>query len=215
MKYETINLDTFPRRKHFEYFSSMAFPYVGITADADITEMRNAQKEKGLPFFLSILYATGKAVKAVPELMMRIMDRNIIMLDEVITSHTVALEDGSYAYAEIRHGTALPQFLTEGNKATEEALKSKSLEDSNPIELVFVSSLPWVSFSSLIQPVPLSPPDSNPRITFGRYREEHGRILLPVSLLANHALVDGIHISAFFKAFEEAIAETAEEISGL
>lgn len=207
MEYDFIDLETFPRRKHFEYFSSLQFPYVGTTADVDITQLRSVQQKNGYPFFLTMLYAAGKAIAAVQELMMRIKDGKIIMLRGVETSHTIALDDGTYCYCTIRHGADIGEFIERGKEDVEKAITAPSLDDEDPISLVFISSLPWLSYTSLVQPVPLSPPDSNPRITWGRFRAEGDRIIIPVSILVNHALVDGIHIARFYSELEKAIAD--------
>lgn len=53
------------------------------------------------------------------------------------------------------------------------------------------------------------PADSNPRITWGKYQEEGRRAPLPITLLANHALVDGIHIAHFFTHPEAEMARLA------
>ena len=207
MEYDFIDLETFPRRKHFEYFSSLQFPYVGTTADVDITQLRSVQQRNGYPFFLTMLYAAGKAIAAVPELMMRIKDGKIIMLRDVETSHTIVLDDGTYCYCTIRHGAGIGKFIERGKEDVEKAITSPSLDDEDPISLVFISSLPWLSYTSLVQPVPLSPPDSNPRITWGRFRTDGDRTIIPVSILVNHALVDGIHIARFYSELEKAIAD--------
>ena len=207
MEYDFIDLETFPRRKHFEYFSSLQFPYVGTTADVDITQLRSVQQRNGYPFFLTMLYAAGKAIAAVPELMMRIKDGKIIMLRDVETSHTIALDDGTYCYCTIRHGAGIGEFIKRGKEDVEKAITSPSLDDEDPISLVFISSLPGLSYTSLMQPVPLSPPDSNPRITWGRFRTEGDRTVIPVSILVNHALADGIHIARFYSELEKAIAD--------
>ena len=72
----------------------------------------------------------------------------------------------------------------------------------DPDELLFLSTLPWLSYTALVQPVPV-PADSNPRITWGRYFEQGGRTLLPVTVLCHHALVDGVHIARFFRELED------------
>ena len=51
-------------------------------------------------------------------------------------------------------------------------------------------SLSWLNYTALQQPVPC-PADSNSLITWGRYGKSAGRLLMPVTVLANHALVDG------------------------
>ena len=38
MAYQWIDMESFPRRKHFAYFSTLAYPYVGTTANVDITD---------------------------------------------------------------------------------------------------------------------------------------------------------------------------------
>ena len=42
-----IDLETYPRRSHFEYFGRMAFPYVGLTANVDVTNLIRFAKEQG------------------------------------------------------------------------------------------------------------------------------------------------------------------------
>ena len=54
------------------------------------------------------------------------------------------------------------------------------------------------------------PADSNPRITFGKFTQEGDRVLLPVNLTANHALVDGLHLAAFFDGMVQRAAHPEE-----
>lgn len=87
------------------------------------------------------------------------------------------------------------------------AVKQGSLKDAeDALGLTFVSSVPWITYTALIQPTP-SPADSNPRISWGKYHIEGERVLLPVTILAHHALVDGIHIGKFYAALEKAVLE--------
>ena len=54
------------------------------------------------------------------------------------------------------------------------------------------------------------PADTNPRITWGRWRQEGKKVVLPVSLLCNHALVDGLHLAAFFDGMAQRAAHPEE-----
>lgn len=56
MQPRRIEMATYPRKKHFDYFRAMAYPYVGATVKADITDFTKAVKREGLPFFLSFCY---------------------------------------------------------------------------------------------------------------------------------------------------------------
>jgi len=67
---------------------------------------------------------------------------------------------------------------------------------------MFFSCVPWVAFSQVIQPVPI-PADSNPRIVFGKFFPEGEKTVMPLAIQCNHALVDGWHISEFYRLFQQ------------
>lgn len=206
-----IPLDTYPRRAHFEYFSSMAQPYAGVTAEVELTGFLRRVRGEKLPFFLSLLYCAANAANAVPELRRRIADGGIVEYDRCPTSHTVALPDGTYCYCALDSDMPLERFLPYAAAAQEEAKRRAILEDEgDALALLFVSSLPWLHYQALLQPTP-SPADSNPRITWGKFREENGRAWLPVTLLCHHALCDGIHIARFYEALNEELERFANQ----
>ena len=137
----------------------------------------------------------------------RIRREGIVEYDRCLSSHTVALPNGSYCYCTLDCEKPFDEFLPYAQAETEHAKRAASLTDgADAAQLFFVTALPWLPFSSLSLPVP-EPPDSNVRISFGGITEQNGRSLLPVNLTAHHALADGIHLSRFFAAMQERIAE--------
>lgn len=202
MKYRPIDLERWPRREHFTYFSAMADPYVGVTAQVDITDFLAACRAEELPFFLSFLYCAGRAANAVPQLRQRIVGGAPVEFDSCDTSHTVMREDGTYSYCRLDCMQPFEQYLPAALALQEEARAHGGLDDGeDAVSLLFISTLPWVRYTAIRQPVPM-PADSNPRLTWGRFEERDGQATMPVTLLANHALVDGAHIGAFFQALE-------------
>ena len=201
-----LDLAAYPRRAHFEYFRQMANPYLSVTAPCDITALRRLTQERGLPFFLTVLHCAINAANAVPELRQRIRGEGIVEYDRCLSSHTVALPDGTYCYCTLDCAQPLGAFLPAAQAETARVKAAPSLDDgADPDELFFVSSLPWLTFSAISLPTP-TPADSNPRITFGKFTQEGDRVLLPVNLTANHALVDGLHLAAFFDGMAQRAA---------
>jgi chloramphenicol O-acetyltransferase type A len=85
--------------------------------------------------------------------------------------------------------------------------KAPSLEDEEgKDDYLFMSSIPWVSFTGL-QKAMHQPGDSGPRIAWGKYFDAQGKTLLPISIQAHHALIDGRHIGAFFERVRTLAAE--------
>ena len=203
MGYKYLNMENYKRKNHFEYFNSLAYPYVGLTANVDITALWEKVRVEKLPFFLTVCYFVSKAANGVPELRQRIAEGKIIEYDNCRTSHTVALEDGTYCYCNLDGNKPFEEFIPYAIGDQEEAKQRKSIEEEKDetCDMLFISTLPWISYTSLVQPVPM-PADSNPRITWGKCFEQGGRMLLPVSLLANHALVDGKHIADFYRLLD-------------
>lgn len=205
MDYKVLDMDKYSRRKHFDYFRSLAYPYVGMTVNVDITDFVRKAKEEGLPFFLSLCYCVAQAANGVPEFRQRIRDGSIIQYDWCQTSHTLALEDGSYCYCTLESNMSFREYLPRAVEAQKLASKERSLEDGEDGDsLLFVSSIPFISYTSLIQPVPC-PADSNPRISWGKYFRQGDRLMLPITVLCHHALVDAIHISRFYATLDMAL----------
>ena len=211
MDYRVIDWKRYPRRAHFEYFNSMADPYAGVTAEVDITRFLMACRGAETPFFLSFLYCAGRAANAVPELRQRILDGRPMEFASCDTSHTVLRPDGAYSYCRLNCMQAFGDYLPTAQALQEEAKTHGDLDDGeDALSLLFISTLPWVRYTGLRQPAP-SPADSNPRITWGKYAAEGGRTVMPVTLLVNHALVDGVHMGAFFSALENVMECFVEE----
>ena len=94
MKY--IDLTNYPRRSHYEFFKSYAYPYMGITANVDVTELVNYAKAKGGSTFLACLWAAANAANAIPELRQRMVEDGIVEYDHCDLGHTVPMEDGTF-----------------------------------------------------------------------------------------------------------------------
>ena len=210
MECRVINMEQAPRREQYAYFRTFANPYVGLTVNVDITGLMPGEA-RGESLFLLTLYAVSRAANSVPELRRRMREQEVVEYSWCPTSHTVALDNGAYCYCRLSADMPLEDFLPYAQAAQMRAKQAPSLDDGEDGEsLFFISCVPWVTYTAMVQPVPI-PADSNPRITWGKYFCQKDRTLLPVTLLAHHALVDGIHIAQFYEALDRELAAIAAE----
>lgn len=121
MNYRVIDMETNPRRDHFNYFNGMANPYAGMTVEVDITDFQAARKRSGRPFFLSFLYCAGRAANHVEQLRQRILDGGIVEFDSCDTSHTVMRENGTYSYCRLNCMQPFNEYIVTAEKLQEEA----------------------------------------------------------------------------------------------
>ncbi len=198
-----IDLDTYPRRSHFEFFGAMAYPYVGMTAPVEVGRLVAAARELGGSPFLGCLWAAAQAANAVPELRQRVVEGQIWEFDHCDTAHTVALPDGTFCNCRTDCRMGFEAFLKDA-KARQDLAKTRHgfvQPGEDETGLIFLSCVPWVAFTQVIQPTPI-PADYNPRIVFGKFQPQAQGIQMPLAIQCNHALVDGRHIGEFYGAFE-------------
>lgn len=201
-----IDMNTYPRRDHFAHFCAMAYPYVGVTVDADVTDLLALCREKGYSFYLLVLHAVALAADEVDEFRRRIDQGGIVEYDECPTSHTELKPDGTYAYCTLHHHMPLADYLAKAEAARAAVRESGSIEEEDDVQsMYFISTLPWLHYTQLVQPVACGE-ESNPRITWGKYQPDAaGRMMLPLSVLVHHALADGLHIAKFYEAFDRQV----------
>jgi len=203
MNRRRIDLSKDPRKAHFDYFRTMQNPMAGVTVNVDVTGLVNICKAKGLSFYLAFIHAAALAANDVPELRRRIVDGDVVEYDACGTSHIEPLPDGSYCYCTLYHDADWAEYFLYAKAERKRCVAHPSIdEDEDVAGLYFITCLPWLHYTQLIQPT-AGGDESNPRISWGRYEADwKGRLMLPVTLMVHHALCDGIHIARFYEALD-------------
>lgn len=216
MARKIIDMSADPRSGQFAYFRSMQNPWAGITVPVDITDFLTALRAREKPFFLSFLYAVMRAANAVPELRRRLLpDGQVVEYDHCDPSYTLMKPDGTgvYVYCLLEDDlTDYERFVAAGKRRQREVLaRGTFTEDGDVLANFFVSCVPWLYYTQIQEPA-AGADDSNPRFAWGKYREENGRMMLPVSLFLNHALADGWHVTQFYQNLERELAALSEKL---
>lgn len=201
-----IDREAWPRRGHYELFRAMAYPYFNLCADVEIGPLLRAAREHSASFTVCLTYVLSRAANGIPELRQRIRGDEIVEHPVVHPSITLLGGDDLFTFCTLEYVELVGAFVRRAAEAIDRARANPSIEDEpGRDDYLFMTAIPWVSFTSLMHPVPLSPPDSVPRIAWGRYRLEGVRRPMPLSLHAHHGLVDGIHAGRFFKRVQAGI----------
>ena len=210
MKYSVIDMNAYPRRAHFDYFRSLQNPMLGLTVQVDVTALRDFCRKEGCSFFLAFLRCAAQAADGVPQLRQRIRDGGIVEYEACGTSHIELREDGTYGYCTLYHDRPFREYLEQAGAERLRCRENASIEEDEDVEsLYFITSLPWLHYEQLIQPT-AGGDESNPRISWGRYEPDfRGRLMMPVTLLAHHALVDGLHVAKFYENLDREMAALA------
>ena len=82
-------------------------------------------------------------------------------------------------------------------------------------DLLYMTALPWVSFTSFNHPMRLHPADSVPRFAWGKFFQQGERLLMPLSVQGHHALMDGIHMGKYYGEVENILQHPEVFLGGL
>lgn len=200
-----IDIETWNRKEHFEFFSKMASPYFGITTEVDCTKAYINAKENEHSFFAHYLHKSMIAVNSVEELRLRIIDRQVALFERINAGATVGRADGTFGFIFVNFSDNFEPFTDELQKEIQTVLNSTGLrlnDDDIKKDLIRHSTIPWTSFTGLLHPTNFDNTESVPKITFGKFNVRDGKKYLPVSIEAHHGLVDGFHLAKYLSEFQ-------------
>ncbi|MBX2826601.1 MAG: chloramphenicol acetyltransferase [Flavobacteriaceae bacterium] len=199
-----IDLETWSRKDHFQFFSQFEEPYHSITVEVDCTRTYHESKEKGYSLFLSYLHKSLIAANAVPAFRLRILDGEVYEFDTINASPTIPRPDGTFGFSYIDFHPDFSIFQERAKEVIVKVEKSTGLDPATSGQnVIHYSSLPWLKFTSLSHARSYSFPDSCPKISFGKMTELNGKRVMPMSVHAHHGLVDGRHVGEYVKILEE------------
>ncbi|SMP67015.1 chloramphenicol O-acetyltransferase type A [Desulfonatronum zhilinae] len=210
-----IELATWARAEMFRYFSRMEYPYLTLTVEIEVGACLEYMKARNIPPYLGMIFLVSRALNAVEELRVRVVGDEILLFDMVHPSFTVQTTDGKLNFCRGRHAEEIARFLEINAPIKADAqsgVKEKELEPDSA-DQIYISCLPWLHFTSLVNPAPLNPADSFPRITWGRFVERgHGHIMA-FNVHVHHGLADGLHVSNFINTFQASCSVPEEGFS--
>lgn len=202
---EIINIESWNRKEHFEFFSRMASPYFGITTEVDCTIAYDNAKENGNSFFAHYLHKSMIAVNSAEELRLRIVDNKVALFEKINAGATVGRADGTFGFIFVNFSDDFETFNKELQNEIQTVLNSTGLrlnDDDIKKDLIRHSTIPWTSFTGLLHPTNFDRTESVPKITFGKFSIREGKKYLPVSIEAHHGLVDGFHLAKYLSEFQ-------------
>lgn len=199
-----LDLETWPRRRHFELFRGMDYPHFGLCAEVDISSFQPAVRAKGLSFTIAAAYVLARAANETPEFRLRIRGDQVVEHEVVHPSFVVINEQELFSFCTVPYRSDLVEFHSLARERMAQAQANPVLSDEpGQDDLLFMTSMPWVSFTSLSHPIHMHPVDSVPRIAWGKFFTREGRTWMPVAVQAHHALMDGLHAGHYYQRVQQ------------
>lgn len=202
-----IDLQKWERTQAYQFFSQVDCPFYSVTTTIDVTAVKQFAKDNNLSFYYTMVWLVSKAVNCVEEFNMRIVNNEVIQYQQTYPSFTVLLPNQNQ-FSIITFNT-LPDCKEFCEQAQHKAQTQTAFLDTatQSDQLIYISCTPWFDFTSLTNERNFDKDDCIPRIAWGKYYEQDGKLLVHMSIEVNHRLVDGLHIGKFVQALDNNISK--------
>lgn len=204
MKY--IDLDKWKRKEHFNFFRRMDYPQYNICANIDITNFVRFTKERKVSFNYAMIYAATFIANEVSDFRYRIRENRVILHDKLHPSFTYlnTAEDDLFKFITAEMKDDIFTFAEYAEAKAKQQSDYFKLEDvAGRDDLIYITCIPWISFTHLSHTISLNKNDSVPRISWGKYFSDNNKIILPFSVQVHHAFVDGVHVGNYFTKLQD------------
>ena len=208
MNYRVIDKDRYYRKGVFRHFTEDAKCSMSMTARVDVTDLVRSSKERGKRFYLDFLYILTKVLNSREDYRMGYLWQT----DELICYDTI--NPTQYVFHNDTE-TCTPVYSTyyedydmfydNAQKDLEKAkMTGEYLLDAEAHPNWFDASyISWLSYDSFNIELPDGYLYFAPIVNWGRYREEEGRLMMPVTVRLNHAIADGFLTANVFRLLEQ------------
>lgn len=195
-----IDMEGWPRRQHFEFFSAFDHPHSSMCANVELTDFYRFVKHSGHSINVAIVYALARAANAIPEFRYRIRAGRVVEHEIVHPSTTILVDEDRFSFCTLDYHGDYATFATSAAEKIAYVKENLTVKDEpGRDDLLFMTAVPWVSFTGVMHPMHLEREDSFPRIAWGKFFQEGNSLKMPLSVQAHHALADGIHIARFYE----------------
>ena len=210
---EWIDLDTWERKGLFAYYLGTDFPYIVITANADVTKPLAFARKNGISFNLVMVYLCIKTLDQIPNFRYRFIDGKPFVIDHTraIVNHLIpgqeifVMGEGLWPCDDIIEFCKVTHL-----RQMEGTPDSMNKKVQGKLDIINFTSIPWVQYTGFIRTVLDGGVDNAPKLSFGKYFEDPvtpGRIWMPLSVQTHHGLMDGRHVGQFYEMLQKACDE--------
>ncbi|MBO4562815.1 MAG: chloramphenicol acetyltransferase [Clostridia bacterium] len=208
MGYRIIDRESYYRKDVFRHFSEDCKCSVSMTARIDATELYEYSRSTGTRFYINFLYILSKVLNSREDYRLgyKWQTDELICWDVINPTQYVFHEDTEtcspvYSFYHEDYDVFYRNALADIESA--KADRGYRLDAAGHPNWFDASYISWLSYDSMNIELPDGYIYLAPIVNWGRFREEGGRLMMPVTVRMNHAAADGFLIANVFRLLEK------------
>ena len=207
--YKAVNLEQWPRREHYQYYTEKLKVEFNMTAQVDVKKLLDFCHGNGYKFYPALIACISRVVNRIENFkMFRDTDGKLCVWDQIVPNYTIFHEDDhtfSDCWTDYSDDFSALYRAIVCDMQRYRQRKGIKAKPGQPANFYCVSCAPWTAFTGYGSRVSGSDPALFPIITAGKYTPCGTKINLPVNLTIAHAVADGYHAGLFFQRLQEEV----------
>ncbi|GAB2509973.1 type A chloramphenicol O-acetyltransferase [Paramicrobacterium agarici] len=202
-----IDLDSWPRREHFEHYRNSVPCTYAMTVDLDVTAFADALRRSARKTYIAQIWALATVVNRHDEFRMCLTESGAPAIWPVVDPAFTVFNTERETFACVSAPYDSDFAVFHESAAALLAAHSRATEffplGAPPANSFDVSTLPWASFTGFTLNIRDSWEHFAPIFTLGRYIERDGRTVVPLAVQIHHAVADGFHTARLVNELQE------------
>lgn len=205
MKFKVIDKENWERKEYFDYYYSDVPCTYSMTIKLDITKIKESEQR----LYPTLLHCIARVVNKHDEFKTTFDANNQLgVYDYLYPRYTIFHKESktfSNLWTEYTEDYDVFSELYRRDMKAFGSIKKREAKPDVPANCFNVLAIPWIVFDSFNLNFQNSKDNLLPVFIMGRFHEEDGNIILPLSIQVHHALCDGFHLCRFVDELQRII----------
>jgi chloramphenicol O-acetyltransferase type A len=203
-----IDQSQWERKNHFEFYMQLDIPQYVMTFEIDVAPLLSYVKKSNLSFYLTMMHTAMKTANQIESFRYRIIEGEVYLFDHIHPSFTDMMEGSNlFKFVYAPYLKDLDLFIKTAKNASKTQTTFIDVKAEERQDLVYITSFPWATYTQGTNAMNVDKNDAIPRISWGQYKKKDEAVVMPLTLMVHHGLIDGYHVHLYLKKLLENISE--------
>jgi chloramphenicol O-acetyltransferase len=202
-----IDISNWKRKQTYLFYKDMDIPTYTMTFNLDVTSFVHHIKQNKTSFYFSFMHLVMKEMNKIENFKYRFIEDEPYLYETIHPSFTDLVKDtDQFKIVTVDLIEEIDQFIKHAReKSLAQGDQFIDFNEEVRQDLVYITTFPWAFYQSVTQATNIDSKDAIPRVIWGKYEEQNGCFIMPLSLTVHHAFVDGIHVGMLIENLQNSL----------
>ena len=201
------------RQEQFDFYRQYQCPFYDVTFDLEFAALKAFARRADASLYLTLCYVFTHAMARTEDFLYRHVDGQIVLYDRLNVGMTVPAPGGAFSFAMVPFDEDWPRFYRRAEAIVERSGQAVSMVSEPWPNSIFFTALPGVPFTAFRHAPGNDPLGGEPKVAFGKFRQDGESMWIPVGIQVNHAFIDGRALGELYEGAQE-LFQRPEQVLG-